>query len=254
MSPYYGVVGKWSNLTMMWAHLPFLEQHIHPPGISHSALVHLPRYLNEQVRQIEWLVQAESSANIMVRLKSRIGAAVLLMYAWVNISWDPSREHLYIDGIWVWTQREHCLYSLSPNANWKLIIGVYTGIPWHIDSPVCQKHTRGSSQPQFFYSTHSKTASEPLVDRSILFCKRYLECPLSYHELCISMYECVRDEVNRFQLLSYGSQQLRLQRNKLTRVTRKQTLRSLSLSYQMKDGRAWPRPSFFWHDTDFSRI
>ncbi len=37
----------------------------------------------------------------------------------------------------------------------------------------------------------------------------------------------------------------------LTRVTRKQTLRSLSLSYQKKDGRAWPCPSFFWHDTDF---
>ena len=34
-------------------------------------------------------------------------------------------------------------------------------------------------------------------------------------------------------------------------VTRKQTLRSLSLSYQKKDGRAWPRPPFFWYDTDF---
>ncbi len=34
-------------------------------------------------------------------------------------------------------------------------------------------------------------------------------------------------------------------------VTRKQTLRSLSLSYQKKDGRAWPRSSFFWYDTDF---
>ncbi len=32
---------------------------------------------------------------------------------------------------------------------------------------------------------------------------------------------------------------------------RKQTLRSLPLSYQKKDGRAWPRPSFFWYDTDF---
>ena len=29
-------------------------------------------------------------------------------------------------------------------------------------------------------------------------------------------------------------------------VTRKQTLRSLSLSYH-----TWPRPSFFWYDTDF---
>ncbi len=40
----------------------------------------------------------------------------------------------------------------------------------------------------------------------------------------------------------------------MTRVTRKQTLRSLSLSYQQKDGRAWPRPSFFWYDTDFSEF
>ena len=23
------------------------------------------------------------------------------------------------------------------------------------------------------------------------------------------------------------------------------------LSYQKKDGRSWPRPSFFWYDTDF---
>ncbi len=34
-------------------------------------------------------------------------------------------------------------------------------------------------------------------------------------------------------------------------VTRKQTLRSLLLSYSKKDGHAWPRPSFFWYDTDF---
>ncbi len=39
-----------------------------------------------------------------------------------------------------------------------------------------------------------------------------------------------------------------------TRATRKQTLRSLSLSYQKKDGRAWPRPSFIWYDTDFSEF
>ncbi len=26
------------------------------------------------------------------------------------------------------------------------------------------------------------------------------------------------------------------------------------LSYQKKDGRSWPRPSFFWYDTDFLRI
>ncbi len=37
----------------------------------------------------------------------------------------------------------------------------------------------------------------------------------------------------------------------LVHVTRKQTLRSLSLSYQKKDGQAWLCPSFFWHDTDF---
>ena len=37
----------------------------------------------------------------------------------------------------------------------------------------------------------------------------------------------------------------------VTRVTRKQTLRSLLLSYQKKDGRAWTPPSFFWYDTDF---
>ncbi len=41
--------------------------------------------------------------------------------------------------------------------------------------------------------------------------------------------------------------------NNLMHVKRKQTLRSLSLSYQKKDG-AWTRPSFFWYDTDFSRI
>ncbi len=37
-------------------------------------------------------------------------------------------------------------------------------------------------------------------------------------------------------------------------VTRKQTLKSLSLSYQKKDRRARPRPSFFWYDTDFSEF
>ncbi len=40
----------------------------------------------------------------------------------------------------------------------------------------------------------------------------------------------------------------------MTRITRKQTLRSLSLSYQKKDGRAWSSPSFFWYDTDFSEF
>ncbi len=40
----------------------------------------------------------------------------------------------------------------------------------------------------------------------------------------------------------------------MARVTRKQNLRSLSLSYQKKDGRMWPRPSFFWYDTDFSEF
>ena len=34
----------------------------------------------------------------------------------------------------------------------------------------------------------------------------------------------------------------------MTRVTRKQSLRSLLLSYQKKDG---PHPSFFSYDTDF---
>ena len=43
----------------------------------------------------------------------------------------------------------------------------------------------------------------------------------------------------------------------LIRVMKKQTLRSLSLSYQKKDGlawRAWPRPSFFSYDTDLSEF
>ncbi len=31
-------------------------------------------------------------------------------------------------------------------------------------------------------------------------------------------------------------------------------IRSLSLSYQKKDGRVWPRPSFFWYDTNFSEF
>ncbi len=36
----------------------------------------------------------------------------------------------------------------------------------------------------------------------------------------------------------------------MKRITRKRTLRSLSLSYQKKDERARPRPSFFWHDNE----
>ena len=40
----------------------------------------------------------------------------------------------------------------------------------------------------------------------------------------------------------------------MTPVTRKQTLRSLWLSYQKKDGCAWLRQSFFWYDTDFSEF
>ncbi len=36
----------------------------------------------------------------------------------------------------------------------------------------------------------------------------------------------------------------------LTCSTRKQTLRSLSVSYQKKDGRGHARPSFFWYDND----
>ncbi len=34
-------------------------------------------------------------------------------------------------------------------------------------------------------------------------------------------------------------------------VTRKQTLRSLLLSYQEKDWWAGPHQSFFWYDTDY---
>ncbi len=37
----------------------------------------------------------------------------------------------------------------------------------------------------------------------------------------------------------------------MTHVTIKQTLTSLSLSHQKKDGCAWPCPFFFWYDTDF---
>ena len=40
----------------------------------------------------------------------------------------------------------------------------------------------------------------------------------------------------------------------LTCITRKQTLRSLSSSSQKKDGCAWPRPSFFWYDANFSKF
>ena len=40
----------------------------------------------------------------------------------------------------------------------------------------------------------------------------------------------------------------------MMRITRKQTLRSLSLSYQNKDGHAWTHPSFFWYDTDISEF
>ncbi len=39
----------------------------------------------------------------------------------------------------------------------------------------------------------------------------------------------------------------------MTRVTRKQTSGSLSLSYQKKDGRAGPRPSSLY-DTNFSKF
>ena len=40
----------------------------------------------------------------------------------------------------------------------------------------------------------------------------------------------------------------------MTHITRKQSLRSLSLSYQKKDGCAWLCPSFFWYDTDLSEF
>ncbi len=36
----------------------------------------------------------------------------------------------------------------------------------------------------------------------------------------------------------------------MTRVTRKQTLRGLSLSYQKKDGHPRPHPSIFWDVTN----
>ena len=39
---------------------------------------------------------------------------------------------------------------------------------------------------------------------------------------------------------------------KLGGVKHKGPLCPESLSYQKKDGRAWPRPSFFSYDTDFS--
>ncbi len=48
--------------------------------------------------------------------------------------------------------------------------------------------------------------------------------------------------------LKGAMERLTMQVNHMMCVTRKHTLRSLSLSYQKKDGRAWP---FFWYDTDF---
>ncbi len=48
------------------------------------------------------------------------------------------------------------------------------------------------------------------------------------------------------QLIEHSSHR----KSHLMRVTRKQTLRSLSLSYQKKDGRT----SFFWYDTNLSEF
>ena len=53
--------------------------------------------------------------------------------------------------------------------------------------------------------------------------------------------ECCQETATRYLLC----------KTQLTRVTRKQTLKSLSLSFQKKDGRTWLRASFFWYDTDF---
>ncbi len=39
-----------------------------------------------------------------------------------------------------------------------------------------------------------------------------------------------------------------------TRNEKADLKRSLSLSYQKKDGHRWLHPSFFWYDTDFARI
>ncbi len=61
-----------------------------------------------------------------------------------------------------------------------------------------------------------------------------------------------RPELPKSGQLFYARVHRQFNHCNLTCATRKQTLRSLSLSYQKKDGRAWPRPSFFWHDTNFS--
>ncbi len=59
---------------------------------------------------------------------------------------------------------------------------------------------------------------------------------------------------NDFNGFNHMSTCLALISLSLMHVTRKQTLRSQSLSYQKKDGHAWPRPPFFWYDTYFSEF
>ncbi len=63
--------------------------------------------------------------------------------------------------------------------------------------------------------------------------------------VCMSVYM----EYSPESLLACYNQVIRVH---MTCITRKQTLRSLWLSYQKKDGRAWPRISFFWYDTDLA--
>ncbi len=54
------------------------------------------------------------------------------------------------------------------------------------------------------------------------------------------------ENVTRVRLVQFqkNTDEPMVSKRQVTRVTRKQTLRSLSLSYQKKDWRAWPRPSF----------
>ncbi len=69
-----------------------------------------------------------------------------------------------------------------------------------------------------------------------------------HYQNCRNLKELLPSQGSKAQLGTPPSFKHNL---KLSCVTSKQTLRYLSLSYQKKDGRAWPRPSFFWYDTDF---
>ncbi len=66
-------------------------------------------------------------------------------------------------------------------------------------------------------------------------------CPRQYLDKSFVSVVCIYRSVHPFHVFQ---SQLNLNKH-LTCVTKKQTLRSLSLSYQKKDGRAWPRPHFF---------